>query len=312
MTTPIPIVVDAPERTFEKLRSLLPDEHLARPDDVDLSAGAVAVVTAPRRDARDHLGALMGPATEWVHVMSTGVDNVPLDVVPEGVTVTCSRGASAVPISEWCLAMMLAFVKQVPEIWIEAPAERWNMARLGTLDGATVGLVGVGSIGTNVARRLAGFDTRILGYRRRAVPADDPRIEVVTSLEQVLAEADHLVVAAASTRETYHLLDAAAFAAVKPGVHLVNVARGTLVDQDALLAALDDGRVARASLDVVDPEPLPAGHALYTHPNVFVSAHVSWNAPGSMLRNYEGFTANVARYRAGTPLEGVVDREAGY
>ena len=312
MTSPIPIVVDAPERTFEKLQSLLPGELLVRPGDVDLSAGAVAVVSAPRRDAREHLAALMGPATEWVHVMSTGVDNMPLDVVPEGVTITCSRGASAIPISEWCLAMMLAHVKQVPEIWIDEPAEQWNMARLGTLDGATVGLVGVGSIGTCVARRLAGFDTRILGYRRRAVPADDPRIEVVTSLPEVLAEADHVVVAAASTPETYHLLDAAAFAVMKPGVHIVNVARGTLIDQDALLAAIDDGRVARASLDVVDPEPLPAGHALYAHPQVFVSAHVSWNAPGSMLRNYEGFTANVARYRAGAPLEGVVDREAGY
>jgi phosphoglycerate dehydrogenase-like enzyme len=312
MTPPTPIVVDGPERTLEKLRSLLPDEHLVRPEDVDLSNGAVALVTHTRKDMREQLASLVGPATEWLHVLSTGVDSVPLDVVPEGVTVTCSRGASAVPISEYCVAMMLAHAKQLPGIWLDEPPERWNVARLGSLDGATIGLVGVGSIATWVARRLAGFDVRLLGYRRRPLPAPDPRIEIATSLPEVLAAADHLVVAAASTPETYHLIDAAALAQVKPGVHIVNVARGTLIDQDALVRAIDDGRVARASLDVVDPEPLPAGHVLYRHPQVFVSAHVSWNAPGSMMKNYEGFTENVARYRAGEPLGGVVDRAAGY
>jgi phosphoglycerate dehydrogenase-like enzyme len=291
---------------------MLPDETMVRATDVELSDGAVALVTAPRKGLREHLTGLVGPATEWVHIMSTGVDSIPLDVVPEGVTVTCSRGAGAVPISEWCLAMMLAQVKQLPDTWIEEPVEQWNVARLGTLDGATVGFVGVGSIATWVARRLTGFDVRLLGYRRRPLPASDPRIEIRTSLPDVLGESDHLVVAAASTPETYHLLDEAAFAQMKPGMHVVNIARGALIDQDALVRALDDGRVARASLDVVDPEPLPAGHALYRHPKVFVSAHVSWNAPGAMMRNYQGFTENVARYRAGAPLEGVVDRVAGY
>ena len=307
-----PIVVDAPERVIEKLRALLPGESLVGPGDVDRSGGVEVLVTHAQRDGGERLASFLGPATRWVHVMSTGVDNVPLHVVPEWVTVSCSRGASAVPISEWCLAMMLAHAKQLPGIWLHEPAETWNRARLGTLDGATVGLVGVGSIGTWVARRLAGFDTRVVGYRRRPIPAPDPRIEIVTSLPELLAVADHVVIAAASTPETYRMFDAEAFAHVKPGVHIVNVARGTLIDQDALLAAIDDGRVARASLDVVDPEPLPAGHVLYSHPKVFVSAHVSWNAPGSMMRNYEGFTENVARYRAGEPLAGVVDRSAGY
>ena len=115
-----------------------------------------------------------------------------------------------------------------------------------------------------------------------------------------------------ATAATRHLIDAAAFDALKPGAHLVNVARGALVDQDALLAALDSGRVATASLDVVDPEPLPEGHPLYAHPGVRLSPHISWSAPDTMDRTVALFAENLRRYRAGRPLQGVVDPIAGY
>jgi phosphoglycerate dehydrogenase-like enzyme len=121
-----------------------------------------------------------------------------------------------------------------------------------------------------------------------------------------------VVVAAPATPQTLHLLDADAFAAFKPGVHLVNIARGALVDQDALRSALDDGRVARASLDVVDPEPLPAGHWLYSHPKVRLSPHISWSSPGTIERTVELFADNLRRWREGRPLHGVVDVAAGY
>ena len=132
------------------------------------------------------------------------------------------------------------------------------------------------------------------------------------SLHEVLAGSDHVVVSAPATAATRHLIDAAAFDALKPGAHLVNVARGALVDQDALLAALDSGRVATASLDVVDPEPLPEGHPLYAHPGVRLSPHISWSAPDTMDRTVALFAENLRRYRAGRPLQGVVDPIAGY
>jgi phosphoglycerate dehydrogenase-like enzyme len=319
MPAPAPIVVDVGDQFRPFVEQFLPpgeslvaaDEALAAGDIAD-GSGAEVLVTFLREAQRDRAASLVGPATRWVHILSTGVDNTALDVVPEGATVTCSRGASAEAISEWCLAMMLAQAKQLPRTWLTEPTERWHFADLASLDGATVGLLGVGSISTWVARRLAGFDTRILGYRRRDLPSPDPRIEIVTSLPDLLAEADHLVVAAAATPATRGILDADAFARMKPGVHLVNVARGSLVDQDALRTALDDGRVARASLDVVDPEPLPVEHWLYEHPSVYVSAHVSWSAPVTMRRIIEGFTTNVPRYRDGLPLDGVVDLGAGY
>jgi phosphoglycerate dehydrogenase-like enzyme len=127
-----------------------------------------------------------------------------------------------------------------------------------------------------------------------------------------VAVADHLVIAAPATPATRHLLGAPVFAAVKPGLHLVNVSRGALVDQEALRAALDAGRVAMASLDAVEPEPLPDGHWLYGHPRVRLSPHVSWSMPGAAEVLLAPFIDNLRRYRAGRPLTGVVDLQAGY
>jgi phosphoglycerate dehydrogenase-like enzyme len=155
---------------------------------------------------------------------------------------------------------------------------------------------------------------RIVGLRQRASPAPavpGVEIELMGTLAEVLAGADHVVIAAPLTPQTHHLLDAGAFRSVKPGVHVVNIARGGLIDQDALLAALDDGTVSRASLDVTTPEPLPADHPLAVHPRAFITPHVSWSgsAPG---REIDLFLANWHRWLAGEALEAEVDVAAGY
>src|SRR5207302_2688644 len=121
-------------------------------------------------------------------------------------------------------------------------------------------------------------------------------VGVVGSLEELLRESDHLVLAAPATPRTRRLIDAEALALVKPGVHLVNIARGTLVDQDALRVALDDGRVAMASLDTVDPEPLPDGHWMYSHPKVRLFAHISWYNPDLQGAAIEIFLDNIGRF----------------
>jgi phosphoglycerate dehydrogenase-like enzyme len=153
---------------------------------------------------------------------------------------------------------------------------------------------------------------RVRALRRRAAPSPLPGVEIAPSLADLVATADHLVLVTPATPETRGLVGADALAAVKPGVHLVNVARGSLVDETALRVALDDGRVALASLDAVEPEPLPEGHWMYAHPRVHVSAHVSWNGPGGEDVLVGKFVANLKRRLAGEPLEGVVDVAAGY
>jgi phosphoglycerate dehydrogenase-like enzyme len=148
--------------------------------------------------------------------------------------------------------------------------------------------------------------------RRTAAASPLEGVSVSTSLEEVMGWADHVVVAAAATAETRHLVGAGALAAAREGLHLVNVARGSLVDQEALRQALDAGRVARASLDTVEPEPLPEGHWMYAHPRVFLSAHISWSAPGSIEALTDAFADNLERWLAGEPLQHVVDVRAGY
>ena len=168
-------------------------------------------------------------------------------------------------------------------------------------------LIGIGGIGEAVARRALAFDMEVVAFRRRDLPSPLAGVRLVRSLEKLLPLCDHLVVAAPLTPRTRHLLDARAFELVHPGVHLVNIARGGLVDQDSLRAALDDGRVAMASLDTVEPEPLLAGHWMFAHPRVRLSAHVSWSSPEGTRRIMELFLENLGRYLAGEPLVGVVD-----
>ena len=247
----------------------------------------------------------------WVHLAGTGIDSFPRELF-DGRTVTNARGASAIPIAEFVLAGMLAFEKHLPETWIEEPPEHWNFAPLGWLNTRTLGLVGLGGIGVAIAERARPFGMKVRALRRRPEPSPLEGVEVVGSLEELLPEADHLVLAAPATPRTRHLINAESLALVKPGVHLVNIARGALVDQDALRVALDDGRVAMATLDTVDPEPLPEGHWMYSHPKVRLSAHVSWASPAGMDRTLEIFVDNLRRYAAGEQVLHVVDAEEGY
>jgi phosphoglycerate dehydrogenase-like enzyme len=246
----------------------------------------------------------------WVHAYGTGVNAFPLSSL-HGVPLTCSRGASAIPISEWVMAMMLAAEKRLPETWVHEPPEVWNIFDLGGLHGRTLGLLGLGGIAQETARRALAFGMTVIAHRRTARPSPVEGVELV-DFDALLERSDHLVIAAPDTRDTHHVIGREALARVKRGVHLVNVARGGLVDQDALRAALDDGRVKLASLDTVDPEPLPAGHWLFSDSRVRLSPHCSWSGPGALDRLLDPFLENLSRWLAGEPLEGQVDVELGY
>jgi phosphoglycerate dehydrogenase-like enzyme len=295
-------------RAAEAITAAVPDVEV-------IDAGA----DPPPADLRaDVLFGGWGPHTlelaqrvEWVHLAGTGIDSFPRELF-DGRTVTNARGASAIPISEFVLAAMLAFEKRLPDTWIEEPPEHWNFARLGWLNTRTLGLVGLGGIGVAIAERALPFGMRVQALRRRPEPSPVDGVEVVASLEELLPEADHLVLAAPATHRTRRLINTETLKLVKPGVHLVNIARGALVDQDALRDALDDGRVAMATLDTVEPEPLPEGHWMYAHPKVRLSAHVSWASPAGLDRTLEIFLDNLRRYAAGEPLLHIVDADEGY
>jgi phosphoglycerate dehydrogenase-like enzyme len=301
-----------PRATVESLAGPLPDVEIVEvPTQGEPPADARGEVLLTFAWGSPNLAAVAARGVRWIHTIGTGVDRFPLGIVGDRV-LTCSRGASAIPIAEWVIAMLLAFEKHLPESWLSRPPERWNVAELGGLYGRTLGLVGLGGIAEAVAKRAQGFEMRVRAVRRTPGPSPLPGIEIARDLDDLVASADHLVVAASATPDTRHLVGRELLARAKPGLHLVNVSRGSLVDQDALREALDAGRVARASLDVCDPEPLPEGHWLYTHPRVRLSAHISWSAPEALERLFATFAENLRRWRAGEPLEGRVDVERGY
>lgn len=308
---PLTVLTHFPAERLGRVAREVPGvEIVPVPSEGEIPPGVAGEVLVTFAWGAPNVAEAVSRGVRWVHVIGTGVDRFPFAALG-GAVLTCARGASAVPIAEWVLAVMLAFEKRLPEAWIDGAA-RWRRRELGTLAGRTLGLVGLGSIGTAVAERALPFGMRVRALRRTARPSPVAGVELVGDLAALLADADHLVLAVPATRATRHLLDEAAFARVKPGVHLVNVARGSLVDRDALRAALDDGRVACASLDTVEPEPLPEGHWLYTHPRVRLSPHVSWSMPGALEVFVDLLIDNLRRYRAGEPLAGVVDVREGY
>ena len=308
---PVRVLTHVPEALLLRVGAEVPSASLCViPQKGALPADAEGEVLLTMARGSPNLAEVLARGVRWVHAYGTGVNAFPFDALGER-PLTCSRGASAIPISEWVLAVMLAAEKHLPAAWIHEPPVHWSRLGLGGLHGRTLGLVGIGGIGQEVARRALAFGMRVLAHRRSQRPSPVPAVEIVP-LEKLLAAADHLVVAAPATAETRQLLDRDAFARMKPGVHLVNIARGALVDQDALREALDQERVSLASLDTVEPEPLPAGHWLYTHPRVRLSAHVSWSGPGALDRLLDPFIENLRRYLTGEPLLHVVDLKAGY
>ena len=301
------IATHMPLSLLETVEAAFPEiEIVSIPTEGEIPAdlGAEILLTLPW--GAPNLSAVLETGVRWVHAYGTGVNGFPFELLGDRV-LTCSRGASASAISEWVMAVLLAAEKRLPETWIDSPPEQWNTATLGSLAGRRLALIGFGGIAQAVARRALPFEMLVSGFRRTQAESPVPGVKIVSDLAKLLEDADHIVVAAPETKATHHLLNDETFAMMKPGAHLVNVARGGLVDQDALRRALERGQVGLATLDCVDPEPLPAGHWLYEHPRVRLTPHISWAGPNSHLGLMERFVENLGRYSAGEPLEYQVD-----
>lgn len=257
------------------------------------------------------------PRLEWIHSFSAGIERVATPAVrSRGLTVTNARGVFSRPIAEYVVMMTLAIARRLPQL-LELQRERtWQPLRGRELGSLTVGIVGYGSIGSEIARLLSPFGTRVIATRRHPERGDAGQGEVellpLDGLHELLRNSDVVVVAAPLTEDTAGMIGAPQLQEMQEHAWLINIARGRLLDEIALRRALASGSIAGAVLDVFNEEPLPADSPLYETPNLIVTPHTSWSSDRVVERSLALFVQNLERFAAGQPLENVVDLEAGY
>ena len=279
--------------------------------------------------------ATWAPRLRWVQLDTSGVDHVVhTPLWRSDVTITTLGGVAPPTMAEYALMMMLAFAHRLPLMvahqaraeW-PSPSERWRRFMPRELRGATVGIVGFGSIGREVGRAARAFGMRVLALRR-GTPAKPPSYHLPVladrdgfdpdglydpdGLLEMLARCDYVVLVVPYTHATHHLIDRAALGAMKPTAVLVNMARGGVVDEDALVRSLREGRIGGAALDVFDQEPLSRDSPLWTMENVIISPHVAGFTPGYHERVLDLFGENLRRYLAGEELLNQALREREY
>jgi phosphoglycerate dehydrogenase-like enzyme len=257
----------------------------------------------------------------WIHVSAAGVGSLLFPALVESpILLTNGRGLHAVSMAEHAIGMMLAFARKLHLARDLQRERRWEQVRMwtdpppfGQLAGGTLGLVGLGAVGSAVAERAAALGLHVIAVRRHpAGPAPAHEQWGLERLPAMLERADWVVLAAPHTQATRGLIGAAELARMRPGAVLVNLGRGALVDETALVAALRGGRLGGAALDVTREEPLPAASPLWDMPNVILTPHTSGLGPRYWERAVEQFAANLELFLAGRPLFNVVDKRAGY
>lgn len=289
----------------------------ASPEDFANAPAPDAVfVCSIRRAALESVWDLAA-AARWVHSRSAGVEELLFPALVESpVVLTNARGVFSAALAEFAIAAVLFFAKGLRRMLRSQAEGRWDPFDLEPLAGRTLGIVGYGDIGRAVAEKARAFDMRVVALRRRPeASAGDPLAAEVLPLDRrldLMRRADDVVIATPLTPETRGLIGRAEIAAMKPTATLVNLGRGPVIDEDALVEALEGGRIKGAALDVFATEPLPAGHPFYRLENVLLSPHCADHKAGWLEEAMRFFLGNLARFRRGEPLDNVVDKRRGY
>lgn len=295
--------------TVEVVR-LVGTEHVT-PSDLDRITIAFFSPDAwPSRSANFMGTCLRAERLHWLHTMSAGTDHPVFSALRgRGVTVTNSAGAAAPSIAQTVMTYLLALSRDLPRSLRDQSERRWAPGPSVDLHGMRLGIVGLGAIGTETARLAQAFGMQVRGTRR--TPTGDEPCETWTNerLHELLGWADAIAVTAPLTAETRGLFDAAAFATMRPGAWFVNVGRGEIVDEDALVQSLLDEHLGGAGLDVFATEPLPNDSPLWRFPNVIITPHSSGSTDRTHRRSVDLFIENFRRFTAGAPLAGVTRDE---
>jgi len=246
---------------------------------------------------------------KWIQVASAGVDTLPAWAyeVPLLSRAPMIQGPI---IAEYVVGAVFAHEKRFWEGSVHSQ-EEWQMRPLGGVAGKTLGIAGFGSIGSEVAKIARGVGLRVIAVTRSS-SIEAEGVERAADLAELFAACDHVVLTMPLTPDTRGIIGRTLLSAVKPGLHLINVARGGLIDQEALIEALDAGNLSAATLDVTEPEPLPKGHPLYDHPLVRLTPHVSGSCEDTDGRTSRLLCNNLELFLAGKPVPNTIIRDRGY
>lgn len=253
----------------------------------------------------------------WVHSLSAGVENVLTpEMVASSVPLTNARGVFAEPLGEFVIAAALFFAKDLARMRRSQAAGKWDQFDIEVLYRQSIAIVGYGEIGRAIARRAKAMGMKVYATRRRPeLLKDDPLVDEAFSPEaraEMIAKADYVAAAAALTPQTRGLIGENEIRAMKPTAVIMNVGRGPVIDEAALVRALEDKRIRGAALDVFDREPLPADHPFWKLENVLLSPHCADHTEGWLNDAMEFFISNFHRFAKGEPLQNIVDKKAGY
>jgi phosphoglycerate dehydrogenase-like enzyme len=311
MSLPTVIVVVPPDREPPALEALRGEaEFLVVRTADELRAAQPGVEILFLNDFRTELLRIVGPGDlRWIHTSSIGVDALLTEaIIDSDLVVTISRQVCERPIAEWVLGVLLMFVKDLRRTLEFQRVAQWSHRETEPLDGRRVLVLGPGPVGRETAMllRAAGMIVDVVGRRGREDPVLGP-IYPVDELDELLPAADDVVLALPLNDSTRRIIDGRRLALMRPGARLVNVGRGALVDEAALLAAARDGHLDAVALDVFEQEPLPSDHPFWTMDSVLVSPHMSGDLVGWRNRVADRFAANFRRWINGEPLVDVVD-----
>lgn len=252
---------------------------------------------------------------KWIQLSSIGIDQVPKEKIKaQGITVTNNRSGYSIPIGEWIVMSMLQLLKNSKTLFSRQDEKLWKIdTSILELYNKTVCFIGTGSIAAEAAKRLQGFGTKIIGLNTSGRKTEYfESCYPIRDLGQVLSQADVVVVSVPGTRETHHLINSKTIGALKKGACLINIARGSIVEEAALLEALRMGNLRGAALDVFEEEPLPEDNPLWSMENVIITPHNSWISEMRNERRYNIIYGNLRRYISGQELMNVVNVERGY
>lgn len=263
----------------------------------------------PERSRGFWISIVKSPGIRWLQTFSAGVDSpVFLELMEKGVRLTNASGAAASPIAQTAILYMLALSRNVRAWMRHQDSHTWERVGFDELDGARLAVIGMGPIGDEIARLGVALNMDVEGIRRTPNGTEPCETHGFDALDEVLGRADWVASALPLTEDTRHIFDADRFARMKKGARFVNVGRGELVDEPALVAALQSGHLAGAGLDVFEVEPLPVDSPLWDMDNVIITPHSSGATSGSGLRAEGIFVDNLRRWVNGEPLRNEVRR----